>query len=78
MRPPTRLIRGSRARTVVLIVTATGGVCAAPFGASGVGIAYAVLALPVIAWVFDTANGTLLILATLVVIVILIMTLLIA
>lgn len=36
------------------------------------------LALPVIAWVFDTSNGTLSILTTLVVIVILIMTLLIA
>ena len=74
----TRLIRGSRARTGVLIVTVTGAVCAALFGASGVGVAYAVLALPVIAWVFDTSNGTLSILTTLVVIVILIMTLLIA
>ena len=75
---PPQLMRLSRVRTVTLSCTLLTLIIGYRFGGTGVAVALGFLALPALAWAFDNASGTFLVLATLFVITIGIMVLLIA
>jgi hypothetical protein len=68
----------SRARTTTLSCTLLALIAGYGAGGTSVAVALGVLALPALAWAFDNASGTFLVLATLLVLAIGVMVLLIA